>query len=239
MIKVLYMLTYSTILFDLDGTLTDPKVGITRSIQHALARFSIEVDDLETLVPFIGPPLAGSFQRHYGFESAQARQAVEYYREYFAETGIFENVVYPDIPELLADLRTTGATLALATSKPTIYAEHILRHFDLRQYFALVAGSNLDGSMTDKAEIIRYVLAHLPDVSRDRAVMVGDREHDIIGARDNAIDALAVAYGFGSTDELRDAQPTAIVPSVARLRAILLESDHDLSISQKDTGIVL
>ncbi len=218
------MLAYSTILFDLDGTLTDPKIGITRSIQHALARFAIFVEDLDSLVPFIGPPLAGSFQRYYGFDAVQARQAVEYYREYFAETGIYENAVYPDIPELLAELHATGATLALATSKPTIYAERILSHFDLRRHFTLIAGSNLDGTLTNKGEVIRSALARLPDVPREHTVMVGDREHDVAGARVNAIAALAVAYGFGPPEELHAALPDAIAPSVAGLRAILLKA---------------
>lgn len=126
------MPAYDPILFDLDGTLTDPKVGITRALRHALAHYQITVDDLDTLIPFIGPPLATSFARYYGFSPEQSRQAVAYYRDYFAEIGIFENSVYPGIPALLAQLQAQGKTLILATSKPTIYAERILHHFDLR-----------------------------------------------------------------------------------------------------------
>lgn len=213
--------SFATILFDLDGTLTDPKLGITGGVRHALARYGIVVDDLETLTPFIGPPLPQSFQRFYGFDEAQSRQAVWHYREYFSETGIFENTVYPGIAELLARLTAVGKRLAVATSKPTIYAERILRHFGLREYFAMVAGGDMEMTRLDKGLIIGDALAALGDISPTRAIMVGDREHDILGARHNGMAAVGVAYGYGSLDELRAAGPEYILATVAELRAVL------------------
>ena len=216
------MPAYDVVLFDLDGTLTDPQLGITKSIQYALARYDIAVDDLATLVPLIGPPLHTSFQQEYGFSEEQAFAAVDVYREYFTVTGIYENRVHPGIPVLLDALRRAGCTLVVATSKPTIFAERILEHFMLRHHFAAVVGSNLDGTRTAKAEVIRDALAAVPTHNERRSVMVGDREHDIIGAHDNHIDVVAVAYGYGSLDELQAAAPTAIVATIADLYEWLL-----------------
>ncbi|HKV83704.1 MAG TPA: HAD family hydrolase [Ktedonobacterales bacterium] len=213
---------YTTILFDLDGTLTDPKPGITRSVQYALRRLGIREDDLERLTPFIGPPLVESFARYYGLDARTAQAALGYYREYFAETGIFENAVYPGIETLLARLRARGRTLAIATSKPAVYAERIAAHFGLAGSFSLIAGSELDGTRTAKGEVIAYALDALPAVARSACVMVGDRMHDIAGARENAIASVAVAYGYGSVEELRAAEPTHLVHTVAELERLLV-----------------
>jgi phosphoglycolate phosphatase len=213
---------YDVILFDLDGTLTDPKPGITKSVAYALARFGIEVDDLDTLTPFIGPPLPESFQRYYGFDAEKARRAVDHYREYFAATGLYENAVYPGIPELLERLVARGKRPFVATTKPTIYAERILAHFGLTRHFERILGSNLDLSRSDKAAIIADVLDALPGVARESVVMVGDREHDIIGARGNRVDAIGVLYGYGTANEIRAAGPTYLAGSVAELGALLL-----------------
>lgn len=216
------MLTpYTTVLFDLDGTLTDPKPGITKSVQYALRRLGIQADDLDQLTPFIGPPLVESFTRFYDLDSETAQQALAYYREYFAENGIFENAVYPGIAELLAGLREQGRTLAVATSKPAVYAERIVERFHLAQFFALVAGSELDGTRSAKGEVIAYALAKLPNVSRSACVMVGDRMHDVIGAQENAIASVAVGYGYGPPDELRAAEPTQLVQTVSELGLVL------------------
>ncbi|GHO56537.1 HAD family hydrolase [Ktedonobacter robiniae] len=215
------MLTYDTLLFDLDGTLTDPKPGITKSVQYALARFDIDVPDLEVLVPFIGPPLAESFHHYYGLTPEQAQQAIAYYREYFADTGLYENAVYPGIPALLADLRASHKRLLVATSKPTVFAERILAHFDLAHYFELIVGSELDGTRIAKADVIAYALASLPAPAYQNAIMIGDRKHDIIGAQQNGLPSIAVTYGYGSYEELQDQQPTHLIDSVSNL-AILL-----------------
>ncbi len=215
------MKTYDVVLFDLDGTLTDPQVGITRSIQYALAKFNIAEPDLDRLIAFIGPPLVESFKVYYGFDDRQAWQAREYYREYFAVQGIYENAVYPGIPALLSALARQGTRLMVATSKPTLYAEEIVRHFDLAPFFELVAGSHMDGTRTDKQEVIEYVITHLSGVAKGRIVMVGDRKHDIIGARKAGVDCIAVAYGYGEPAELKQEKPAYIAHTVAELAVLL------------------
>lgn len=222
---------YDTLLFDLDGTLTDPKPGITKSVQYALARFNIDVPDLEVLTPFIGPPLAESFHNYYGFTPEQAQQAIAYYREYFAETGLYENAVFPGIPGLLADLRASKKRLLVATSKPTVFAERILAHFDLAHYFELIVGSELNGTRIDKAEVIAYALASLPAPAYQNAIMVGDRKHDIIGAQQNGLASIAVAYGYGSYEELQSQQPTYLVNSVTALATLLGHETKAISAS--------
>ena len=214
------MKLYDLILFDLDGTLTDPKTGITRSVRYALDKFGLQVD-LEDLVPFIGPPLHESFQEFYDFSKAQAMQAVEYYREYYSRQGIYENAVYPGIVAMLHRLQEAGRDLAVATSKPTFFAEKVLKHFNLDSYFTLIAGSNLDGTRTDKTELIRFALDLLPPHGQAKTVMVGDRKHDVIGARNCGIDAIAVCYGYGSRAELVQARPTSLVLSVEELALLL------------------
>lgn len=223
---------YQLILFDLDGTLTDPKKGITKSVQYALARFGIYEEDLDNLKKFIGPPLKNSFMEYYSFDEKKAWQAVLYYREYFSHKGIFENTVFDGIPELLRELNSQGRRVVLATSKPTVFAEQILEHFQLRPYFYGIVGSNLDGSRVVKSEVIQEALRiGCAGLKNNRLtinpanwnpVMIGDREHDIDGARDNGIDAIAVSYGYGSLAELEGAEPTHIVDSVAGLRNLLL-----------------
>jgi len=211
----------STILFDLDGNLTDSGPGITNSVRYALAKFNIAEEDSASLEKFIGPPLIESFQKFYGFSAEQARIAVAYYREYFAERGIFENSVYPGIPDLLTELQQQGKRLILATSKPTEFSERILQHFQLQKFFSLVVGSNLDGTRINKAEIIRYILEALPGIRPEEALMVGDREHDCIGARECGIDCAAVLYGYGSLAELQAEQPAYLIGSVAELNLLL------------------
>lgn len=215
------MKNYSTILFDLDGTLTDPQVGITKSVQYALMHMGIKEPELKKLIHFIGPPLAESFRENYRMNDEQASQAVHYYREYFSKTGIFENGVYEGIPDLLTALTQTGKLLAVATSKPTIFANRILQHFDLAKYFLVVTGSNLDGTRGEKAEVIAYALQQLPQVDTANILMVGDRKHDIVGAKQNRIDSLAVGYGYGSQEELFAAKPTYFVKTVADILGCL------------------
>jgi len=213
---------WGAVLFDLDGTLTDPKLGITRSIQYALRKRGIAPPHADELEPFIGPPLAQSFRDRLGFDESEARRAVDDYREYFSQAGLYENEVYAGIPELLRDLRASELRVCLATSKPMVFAERILEHFDLAKHFDLVVGSHLDGTHVEKAEIVATALAGVSGILPERVVMVGDRMHDVHGARANGIDAIAVTWGYGSHEELRAAEPTSLAESVVELRRLLL-----------------
>ena len=201
---------YKYALFDLDGTLTDPGEGITRSVQYALAKFGINVENRQELYCFIGPPLHESFEVYYGFSRPDAMKAVDYYREYYAVKGIFENLVYDSIPEALAELRDSGVGICLATSKPELYAKQILEHFGLDGYFTAVAGSEMDGTRTKKAEVVERALGLLgsPDV-RD-CVMIGDREHDVLGGAAHGLDTIGVLFGYGGREELERAGATYI-----------------------------
>lgn len=214
------MTGYEVVLFDLDGTLTDSKIGITKSVQYALSKFNIREDNLDNLESFIGPPLSESFQKHYGFETNQAQDAVDFYREYFSTSGMYENAVYPGIPDLLADLKSKRKELIVATSKPTVFANQILNAFNLYQYFTTVVGSHLDGTRTSKTEIIAHALSTLGKSKNNSAVMIGDREHDVVGAQGNAIDSIAVTYGYGSLLELQRANPTHLAHAVEDIGAL-------------------
>lgn len=189
-----------TIYFDLDGTLTDPKVGITRSIQYALEKLGRVAPPQEDLTWCIGPPLRGSLLKLLG-DDHLADRAVSLYRERFSDIGIYENGVYAGIEDTLASLAGCGRRLFVATSKPRVYAERIIDHFNLASYFDCVFGSELDGTRSDKTELLRYAL-ETARIDPTDAVMVGDRSHDIVGARNNGMRALGVLYGYGSKDEL-------------------------------------
>ena len=194
---------YDYILFDLDGTLTDPGEGITNSVAYALKKFGIEPPEREDLYPFIGPPLKDSFARFYGMSDAESDLAVKYYREYYAEKGMLENALYNGIPQLLEELRRRGKHVILATSKPDVYAEKILIHFGLIKHFDFVAGALLDGSRVNKDDVIAHALKSCSLFSKtDRILMVGDRKHDVLGAAAHGIDTLGVTFGYGSKDEL-------------------------------------
>lgn len=212
---------YSLILFDLDGTLTDPKLGITRCVQYALHKLGIEEPDLDKLVHFIGPPLMKTFQHTYCLSETDAAKAVCFYRERFVDVGMYENAVYPGVPEMLAKLRLLGKELVIATSKPTVYSVQIIEHFGLNQYFSKIIGSNLDGTRVEKAEVIEFALAEIGEYDKRRIVMVGDRMHDIHGAAGNGIDSIAVTFGYGEMQELEQAKPTYVVSSIQELMAII------------------
>lgn len=210
-------MNYKYILFDLDGTLTDPKEGITKSVQYALKKFDIIVEDLDTLEKFIGPPLTTSLTEFYGFSEEKAVKGVQYYREYFKEKGIFENKVYDNIEALLSKLQTLGLVLIVATSKPTVFSEQIIEHFNLDKYFDEVVGSNLDGTRSKKNEVIKYIIDKYKISNLSEAVMVGDRKYDIIGARENNIASIGVTYGYGSEEELKAAGATYIANDIDEL----------------------
>ena len=209
------------LLFDLDGTLTDPGEGITNSVAHALRRSGVEPPEREKLYPFIGPPLIDSFQRFYGFDADAARRAVNYYREYYCDRGIFENRLYPGIPELLKELTRANYRLVLATSKPELFAQQILEHFSIAEDFYLIAGAAMDESRTRKDEVIAYAL-HKAEANPKQCCMIGDREYDVIGAKKFGIPAIGVLYGYGSREELERAGAAAIAESVSALGALLL-----------------
>lgn len=184
---------FKYILFDLDGTLTDPKLGITSSVQYALRALGIEEPSLDKLEPFIGPPLTDSFREFYGLEGERLATAIDKYRERFATQGIFENEIYPGIPQMLADLKAKDKLLAIASSKPTLFVEQILEHFEIRKYFDHVVGSNMDGTRGTKEEVVEETLRQMltvemtPAQKRDAVAMVGDRKFDIEGARAHGI----------------------------------------------------
>lgn len=198
-------------LFDLDGTLTDPGEGITNSVMYALKKMGIDPPDRKELYRFIGPPLSESFQKFYGFSHDDALKAVEYYREYFRPKGILENRLYDKIPEVLAALKARGKIVCLATSKPEEFAITILKHFDLYRYFDFIGGATMDGSRGKKADIIAYVLEGMNITDRSEVLMIGDREHDILGAAANGIASAGVLYGYGDLEELRQAGADHII----------------------------
>ncbi len=205
------------ILFDLDGTLTDPKKGITKSVQFSLRSFDINIENSDDLVAFIGPPLRDSYKKFYSFSDEEAEKAVVKYREYFSEKGIFENIIYEGIEIFLKNQYELGKTLILATSKPSVYAEKILKHFKIDNYFSFVSGSELDGHRSRKDLVIRYALDSLNISSIDKAIMIGDKEHDIIGAKTLGMDSIGVLYGYGNLEELQKAGATYIVENVDAL----------------------
>ena len=212
------------VLFDLDGTLTDPGLGITNSVAHALAHFGIAVTDRTQLYRFIGPPLLDSFMEYYGFTEEQAAEAVKVYREYFADRGWAENTVYEGIETLLAELTAAGKVLLVATSKPQVFADKILTHFGLDKYFTHICGVALQAPRGySKADVIREALDRAGVNDLSTAVMVGDRHHDIDGAKAVGLESIGVLYGYGDREEHETAGADAIAESVDALRALLLK----------------
>ena len=218
------------LLFDLDGTLTDPKVGITTCVQYALDSFGIKEPDLDKREPFIGPPLKDSFMKYYGMDEVQAKQAVEKYRERFQDTGIFENELYEGIPQMLKALQSKGMCLAVASSKPTVFVQRILEHFQIARYFKVVVGSELDGTRVNKDEVVEEALRRLfgdKPIEKEKVYMIGDRSYDVEGARAHGIESVGVTYGYGSMEELKAAKADYIVRSVEELKKFLLRGTED------------
>ncbi len=205
------------IFFDLDGTLTDPGEGITNSVAFALRKFGIEETDKTKLYDFIGPPLIDSFIKYYSFSPEQAKKAVDYYREYYSIKGIFENILYDGIPALLEKLENCGKKIVLATSKPDKFAEEILHHFGIFDYFSFVAGATLDETRTKKDEVIKFALESLDITDTSKVVMIGDRKYDIAGAKKFGIKTIAVHYGYGSEEELTNSNPDFSAETVKQL----------------------
>lgn len=216
---------YNVLLWDLDGTLTDPKIGITRSVQSALHQLGYSVPHADDLEWVIGPPLKDSFRILLETENEDLLdRAVTLYRERYRELGLFENTVYPGIPELLALLKDEGCQHLLATSKPRVFAEKILSHFSLDPYFNVVMGSELSGQFVEKEALIAEVLKKVPAELKEKTVMIGDRRYDVEGARANQIKVISVGYGYGTLEELQAASPDFIVPTVGTLQELLMGS---------------
>lgn len=203
---------YKYILFDLDGTLTDSAEGITKCVQYALESRGIKVPDLNTLRPFIGPPLIESFMKFYGMTEEEARLCTAKYRERFKDTGIYENKVYLGVPEMLARLKANGFTLAVATSKPLVFAQRVTDYFNLSQYFDYICGPDLTGShLPAKADVIADAMQKLGVSDKSEVLMVGDRSQDVIGALKCGIACAGALYGYGGRKELTDAGCTIFI----------------------------
>ena len=227
---------YKYLLFDLDGTLTDPKEGITKSVQYALKSFGIEEPDLEKLTPFIGPPLKGSFMEFYGFSEEQAEKAVEKYREWFTPKGIFQNMIYEGIPQMLKTLMESGKVLAVASSKPQEFVEKILEYFAIREYFSVVVGSCMDGTRVQKEEVVEEALRQLEAAAEDAGgwtapqaldgsgtVMIGDRKFDIEGGKEHGLVTVGVSFGYAGEGELEGAGADYVVDTVEALERVLMQ----------------
>lgn len=235
------MIEYKVVLFDLDGTISDPKEGITKSVQYAVQKLGKAELNLDNLEKFIGPPLHESFPKYYGFNQEMTDQAISLYRERFKQKGMFENELYPNITDLFNSLSEKGYILIVATSKPTVFAEGILKYFQIDHYFAHIIGSNLDGTRSSKTEIIQYILALYPSYQLRDFVMIGDREHDIIGANNAGIHSIGVTYGYGSYEELRKVNANFIVESISQLKDILIDRKSKVQIrlvTEKEAPIV-
>jgi len=215
------MIMYSVILFDLDGTLTDSGEGITNSVSYALERMGIKGYDRKTLYKFIGPPLKDSFAKYFGMTEIECEKAVKEYRVYFKAKGMLENTPYDNVDTMLKGLKSKGKTLIVATSKPEEFAVTILKHFGLFDYFDYVCGASMDGKRSVKRDVIKYALKKAGIADKSLAVMVGDHEHDVIGAKENGLDSIGVTYGFGSFSELENAGADYIVKTVDELEALL------------------
>ncbi|MEB9683639.1 phosphoglycolate phosphatase [Bacillus thuringiensis serovar pingluonsis] len=215
---------YTTYLFDLDGTLTDPKEGIVNSVLYALKKVGIEELHISELDSFIGPPIQQSFVERYNMNEGEVERAVFYFREYLKQSGLLENNIYDGIPNLLKQLKDTGNHLFIATSKPTVLAEQVIEHFQLTNYFEDIIGSNLDGTRIKKEEIIAHILQTNEELNKEEIVMIGDRKHDIIGANQNGIASIGVLYGYGSETELTEVGVTHIANDVKELHHLCLEN---------------
>lgn len=216
------------ILFDLDGTLTESGEGIINCVAYALEKMGKKEEHPEKLRCFVGPPLKEQFMKYAGLDEEQAEQAVAYYRERYTTTGMFENRLYPKIPELLELLKINDKILGVASSKPEVYVKQILEHFQIADYFTAIVGSELDGRRTDKAEVIEEALRrmHLEE-ERDKVLMVGDRSHDVQGAVSCGLQCIGVTYGYGSREELESAGAVYIADSVEDLGILASPNDEE------------
>lgn len=217
-------MTYKYILFDLDGTITDSREGITKGVKYSLDKMGISNVKLEELNKFIGPPLKESYIKYYNFSEKESEKAINYFREYYKEIGIYENELYEGIEKLISELVEMDKILIIATSKVTEYAEIIIEYFGLSKYFTYIVGSNMDGTRTNKHEVIEYALQISGIEDKKDIIMIGDRKHDIIGAKQNKIDCIGVEYGYGSKEELSKVNADYIVKDINELAKLLTAS---------------
>jgi len=216
------MKKYDYIFFDLDGTVSDSAPGIVNSVVYALEHMGTPVGDREALKKFVGPPLFDSFRDFVGYSQEETDRAVKYFRTYYRAHGIYENTMYPGMDTLLQKLRAAGRTPVLATSKPEDFAKEIVTRYGIAPLFAGVFGSTMDEARTKKAEVIAYALDALAITDPARVVMVGDRLHDVAGAKENGLACIGVLYGYGSRQELEDAGADAIAADLGELAALLV-----------------
>ncbi|MGW5953364.1 HAD family hydrolase [Bacillus mycoides] len=215
---------YTTFLFDLDGTLTDPKEGIINAVLYVLEKMGIEEVNISELDSFIGPPIQQSFADRYNMNEIEVERAVFYFREYLKQSGLLENKVYDGIGALLQELKDAGNRLFVATSKPTVFAKQVIEHFQLTSFFEEIVGSNLDGTRIKKEEIIAHILQQNEGLNKEEVVMIGDRKHDIIGANHNGIASIGVLYGYGSENELIEVSATHIAKDIEELHHFCIEN---------------
>lgn len=211
---------FEYVFFDLDGTLTDPALGITNCIMHALEKMGREIPPRESLYCFIGPPLLDAFQNYLGMTEEEAREAIRLYRERFSTVGLFENTPYDGIANALAEVKSMGKKLCIATSKPEEFAVRILEHFDLSKYFDMVCGASLDEGRSTKDAVIRYALDKM-GCAPENVLMIGDRHHDIDGAAVHGIDAVGVLWGYGSREEFEEAGARYIAADIGEMLEII------------------
>lgn len=219
------------ILFDLDGTLTDPKQGVYRALFYTIEKLGLAEVPEDQLETFLGPPLADSFSRFYGMDKKEAEKTANVFREYYSDKGKLENEVYPGIRDMLDRLQDADALLAVATSKPEVFARQIFDHFDMSHYFAFVGGSTLDSSRVSKADVIAHTLKALGNPHEEWVLMVGDRDYDIIGAKAHGLTTVGVTYGFGTAEEHKEAGADHIVSSVRELEELLLNYQDAVPVS--------
>ncbi len=219
----------TTLFFDLDGTLTDSQEGITKSVAHALRTVcGMEITDLSTLTCYIGPPLVDGFIENHHLDRQTAERCKDAYRDHYQDTGLFQNQVYPDIPEVLATLKQQGFTLCVATSKPEKFAVQVLDHFELSQYFTVISGASMDGTISTKGQVIANTLRRIGNPNPCEILMIGDRNHDILGAHQYGIRAIGVLYGFGTQEEFEKAQADAIAPQVRDLPRVIAQLQNNI-----------
>ena len=216
------MKSYKYILFDLDGTLTDSKVGITKATKYALEYFDIKINDLDDLCKFIGPPIKEAFVEFYNFNDKETEIAVERFRKYYRETGILENKPYKHVEKVLKEIKDNGKILIVATSKSTDSAIKILKYFDLLKYFDFVGGSDILENRNTKGKVIKYILDKNNITNLSKVLMIGDRKYDCLGAKENNIDSMGVLYGYGSFKELENAGATIIVKNIEDINKVLI-----------------
>jgi phosphoglycolate phosphatase len=219
--KMMYIkhMNYENILFDLDGTLTDPFLGISNSWKYALKKLDIEIDP-DILKTFIGPPLEKTFSEYFKFDKENTEIGKKYYREYFSEKGLYENTLYEGIEKLLKELNDRNKICILATSKPIVFAEKIIKYFNIDNYFKHTVGGNLEGTFVEKEDIIKHIMENY-NLEKSKTIMVGDRKYDIIGAKRNGIKSIGVLYGYGNREELEKEKPEYIINNAMEILEIV------------------